>query len=125
MANLFADQCRHSFLPSPVPMKQFLAPVRLVFLFRPVTLSAFFALVAVLPAIAGPAENFATTSEPVGRTGPNRLETPVNQRLTPAGIQVELPGMRPQALALSPDHRLLVTSGITHELVTLDPATGQ
>jgi YVTN family beta-propeller protein len=37
---------------------------------------------------------------------------------------VELPGLRPQAIALSPDGALLVTSGKTHELVVLDPATG-
>jgi YVTN family beta-propeller protein len=64
-------------------------------------------------------------SGPVGRTGTNTFETPVNQRLTPAGFQVELPGMRPQALALSPDGRLLVTAGLTHELVVVDPATGR
>ena len=29
--------------------------------------------------------------------------------ITPAGTQVQLPGMRPNALALSPDGRLLVT----------------
>ena len=33
--------------------------------------------------------------------------------------------MRPQALALSPDVRLLVTSGRVHQLVVLDPATGE
>ncbi|HWI60083.1 MAG TPA: YncE family protein, partial [Bacillota bacterium] len=60
----------------------------------------------------------------VGRRGTNQFETPVNQRLTPAGKLVELPGMRPQALALSPDTRLLVTAGLTHELVVLDPASG-
>jgi DNA-binding beta-propeller fold protein YncE len=32
--------------------------------------------------------------------------------------------MRPQALALSPDGKILATSGLTHELVALDPATG-
>ena len=53
------------------------------------------------------------------------VETPVNQRLTPAGILIRLPGMRPQALALSPDGRLLVTSGLTHELVVVNPATGK
>ncbi len=61
---------------------------------------------------------------PVGDNG-NGFETPVNQIVNPAGRQVELPGMRPQALALSPDKRLLVTSGQTHEIVVLDPATGQ
>ncbi|HET6383675.1 MAG TPA: alkaline phosphatase family protein [Armatimonadota bacterium] len=50
--------------------------------------------------------------------------TPVNQELTPAGTQVDLPGMRPQALALSPDGRLLVTSGKTAELVVADPVSG-
>ncbi len=33
--------------------------------------------------------------------------------------------MRPQALALSPDGRLLVTSGQTHELLALDPVSGR
>src|SRR5207237_3327754 len=40
------------------------------------------------------------------------------------GIQVELPGLRPQAVALSPGGDLLVTSGKTHELVVIDPARG-
>jgi YVTN family beta-propeller protein len=53
------------------------------------------------------------------------FETPVNQWLTPAGRQVELPGMRPLALALSPDKRFLVTAGQTHELVVLDPMYGK
>ncbi len=61
----------------------------------------------------------------MGRIGPNRYYTPVNQVLTPAGLQVELPGMRPQALALSPDGRLLVTAGKTHRLVVLDPRSGK
>jgi YVTN family beta-propeller protein len=69
------------------------------------------------------AEDFDATTETVG-LGTNGLVTPVNQRITPVGIQVELPGMRPQALALSPDGKLLVTAGLTHELVVLDPATG-
>ena len=64
------------------------------------------------------------TTEKVGRAGVNRYITPANQILTPAGLQVELPGMRPQALALSPDGRILVTSGKTAELVVVDPVTG-
>jgi DNA-binding beta-propeller fold protein YncE len=54
-----------------------------------------------------------------------RTALPVNQVVAPIGIQVELPGLRPQVLALSPDGRLLVTSGKTHELVAVDPATGE
>ena len=79
-------------------------------------------VILTTPLMADGDEDFAATTETVGRNFTNRLDTPVNQRLTPAGIQVELPGMRPQALALSPDQDvLLVTSGMTHELVTLDP----
>jgi DNA-binding beta-propeller fold protein YncE len=44
--------------------------------------------------------------------------------LTPAGRVVELPGLRPQALALSPDGRLLVTAGKSSELVVVEPGTG-
>lgn len=49
--------------------------------------------------------------------------TPVNQILTPAGKQVELPGLRPQAIALSPDGKRLVVTGKTAELVVIDPDT--
>jgi DNA-binding beta-propeller fold protein YncE len=55
----------------------------------------------------------------------NRLVTPVNQVVEPAGRQLDLPGLRPQALALSPDGRILATSGKTHDLVIVDPATWQ
>jgi DNA-binding beta-propeller fold protein YncE len=77
--------------------------------------------------LAGPYCHAASTKEPVGRSNTNasRYYTPANQIIAPAGIVVELPGMRPQAIALSPDGRLLVTSGKTHELVVLDPAAGK
>src|ERR1035441_7648195 len=71
------------------------------------------------------AELELSTCETVGEIGTNRYYTPVNQVLTPAGIQVELPGMRPQGIALSPDGRLLVTAGKTHDLVVIAPATGK
>jgi len=66
-----------------------------------------------------------STREKVGQVGANRYYTPANQILTPAGIQVELPGMRPQGIALSPNGRLLVTAGKTHDLVVIDPTTGK
>lgn len=53
-----------------------------------------------------------------------RVITPVNQVLTPAGTQVELWETRPQALALSPDGKVLVTSGKTHEIFLIDPVKG-
>jgi YVTN family beta-propeller protein len=49
---------------------------------------------------------------------------PTDQILTPAGEQVRLPGLRPQALALSPNGELLITSGETHQLYVIDSATG-
>ena len=69
-------------------------------------------------------EGVGSTTAAVGRIGENRFYTPANQILTPAGIQVELPDLRPQALALSPDGKRLVTAGKTHELVVIEPATG-
>ena len=70
------------------------------------------------------AASFAS-EEHVGKAGRNRYVTPANQILTPAGLQVELPGMRPQVLALSPDGRILITSGKTAELVVIDPNGGR
>jgi hypothetical protein len=69
---------------------------------------------------AGP----AASTERVGRSGTNRFVTPVNQIVLPAGRQVDLPGLRPQVIALSPNGRLLVVSGKTSELLALDPASG-
>ena len=63
-------------------------------------------------------------AERVGTSPDGRSVTPVNQVVTPAGRQVPLPGLRPQAIALSPDGRLLVTAGKTNEIVVVDPATG-
>jgi len=77
----------------------------------------------ILAASLGAASPGAT-SEPVGRRDPNRLVTPVNQTVTPLGIQVELPGLRPQTIALPPDGRLLAVSGKTSEVVVLGPASG-
>jgi YVTN family beta-propeller protein len=73
---------------------------------------------------ADTAKNYDSTSETVGWET-NGFETPVNQLLTPAGTLAELPGMRPNALALSPGGGLLVTSGLKAELLVLDPATGE
>lgn len=92
--------------------------------------SAFCANVVLLSALLVTARakdlrpEFASTTQAVGRTA-NGLETPDNQRVTPAGILVELPGVRPNALALSPDGELLVTAGMTHDLLVLDPGTGR
>jgi len=66
----------------------------------------------------------ASDTEQVGTAGENRTVLPVNQVLIPSGTQISLPGLRPQALALSPDGRLLAISGKTSELVIIDPELG-
>ena len=70
------------------------------------------------------ADDFAASTAPVGHSG-DTLITPVNQLVTPAGTLVELPGVRPNALALSPDGQLLITAGLSHELVVIDPVTAK
>ncbi|KAA0216786.1 MAG: phosphoesterase [Leptolyngbya sp. PLA3] len=60
--------------------------------------------------------------ETVGHAPDGSMITPVNQIVTPIGRQLDLPGLRPQAVALSPDGQILVTAGKTNELVVIDPA---
>jgi DNA-binding beta-propeller fold protein YncE len=69
------------------------------------------------------ADNFGATTQTVG-PGANGVMTPVNQLLTPAGIQVPLTRVRPTAIALSPNGKTLVTAGLTRELIEVDLATG-
>lgn len=66
-----------------------------------------------------------STEERVGRGDGNRTVLPVNQVVTPLGTQVDLVGLRPQVVALSPDARLLVVSGKTSELIVLNPDSGE
>src|SRR5271157_3796883 len=87
-------------------------------------LGAAAAAAALFSGVTVPAAWPGPGAEPVGRSGTNRLVTPVNQIVTPLGRQIELPGLRPQALALSPDGRLLAVAGKTSEVVLLDAATG-
>jgi YVTN family beta-propeller protein len=96
---------------------------------RPVDLGLRAAvLLAVLALLAG-AGACRRAEDPdlaeVGPAGPNRTIVPVNQTVTPSGTLIPLPGLRPQALALSPDGRLLAVSGKTSEVVLLEAATGR
>jgi YVTN family beta-propeller protein len=93
------------------------------------TMPAISALTACLhfltPALLAQSEQPAFgPMEKVGRAGTNRVVLPINQVITPAGRQIELPGHRPQVLALSPDGRLLVTAGKTRDIVVLNPDIG-
>ena len=93
------------------------------------SLASCIVISAALVAISAPGREPLTaangTTDKVGRLGENVYQTPANQIITPAGITVELPRMRPQALALSPDGKLLVTSGKTTDLVVIDPQSGK
>jgi YVTN family beta-propeller protein len=87
-------------------------------------------LLAILALLAVGCQNPAPLPAPgsiatVGRIGTNTYYTPVNQILTPAGLQVELPGMRPQALALGANGHLYVAAARTHELVVVEPGSGK
>jgi len=70
--------------------------------------------------VLGQEPTIETTTDLVGRWRDDVIVTPVNQVLTPFGRQVELPGLRPQALALSPNGKLLLVSGKTSELLVID-----
>ena len=74
-------------------------------------------------------EFFDATTETVGPSYSgfihNKFVTPVNQILTPAGFQLDLPGLRPNALALSPDHSLLAVAGLAHQLLIIGTQTGK
>ena len=83
--------------------------------------AALLAGVSLDPLLASPPSN----RETVGHKAGGRSVTPVNQTLTPLGRQVELTGLRPQALALSPDGTRLLVSGKTSELLVLSPVTGE
>ena len=61
-----------------------------------------------------------STTDLVGRSREDYIVTPVNQLLTPYGKQIELAGLRPQALALSPTGKHLLVSGKTSELLVID-----
>src|SRR5436305_3647145 len=67
---------------------------------------------------------FLNDASTVGRVDFSSYITPTGQLLTPAGEQIELPGMRPQALAFSPDGKVVATSGKTNSVVLIDLATG-
>ncbi len=82
--------------------------------------AVLWAAVCTLQARQDPA---AANGEPARRGAGDRLVTPVNQIVEPAGRQLDLPGLRPQALALSPDGHILATSGKTHDLIIIDPST--
>ncbi len=66
-----------------------------------------------------------SSRERVGRDEAGSLMTPVHQRITPYGAWVELPGLRPQAVAISPDGTVGITSGKTNKLVVFEPRTGK
>lgn len=60
----------------------------------------------------------------VGPVSGDAYITSTGQLLTPAGRQIELPTFRPQALALSPNGKILVASGKQTNLVVINPANG-
>lgn len=80
----------------------------------------FVLVVAGSCALSAQEPQIESTTDLVGRSREEYIVTPVNQLLTPYGRQVELAGLRPQALALSPDGKQLLVTGKTSELLVID-----
>ncbi len=57
-------------------------------------------------------------------SNPGTYVTPVAV-ITPAGHRIDLAGMRPQVLVLSPDRKSLITSGKTNKLIVINPDTNE
>ncbi len=57
------------------------------------------------------AEETSGTQKPIGYDSAGAMMTPVNQIVTPFGELLDLPGLRPQAVALSPDGKLSADGG--------------
>ncbi|MCR4396188.1 MAG: phosphoesterase [Candidatus Saccharicenans sp.] len=79
-----------------------------------------FILVMLIPGcreenVSGPGQ------EKVGVDFSGRMVVPVNQVIEPYGQQLQLPGLRPQGLAFSPDGKLVAVSGKSSELLIIDP----
>ncbi|MFT7485186.1 MAG: YVTN family beta-propeller protein [Candidatus Paceibacteria bacterium] len=66
----------------------------------------------------------AAPSVSIGRKANGSTVTPVNQTLTPHGETIELPGLRPQALAASMDGSRFYVSGKTPELLVVEANSG-
>ncbi len=91
---------------------------------RVVLLNFALACPAVAQSAPAPSDDIRD-QETVGHQAEGQVQTPVNQVVTPFGKQLDLPGMRPQALALSHDGKLIAVSGKTNNLVIVDPVLGQ
>lgn len=66
-----------------------------------------------------------TRTEDLVGHGQDRDLVPDNAILTPAGKQIDLPGLRPQGIVLSPNGKLLAVSGKTPEIVMINPDTAE
>lgn len=80
--------------------------------------------VAIFLAAAAPFADPSAQAH-VGPLPDGRWMTPTQQILSPAGRQVDLPNVRPQQVALSPDGRMLVVGSNANDLLVVDPVTGQ
>ncbi len=60
----------------------------------------------------------------VGKLGDNRWLLPTGQIIAPAGRQIDLPTIRPQALTLSPNGKFLAVAGSSKDVLIFDAATG-
>ncbi len=85
----------------------------------------FFILILAITVLLFPACNrhkeLSGTEEKVGVEFSGRMILPVNQTVEPYGKQIQLPGLRPLGMAISPDGKLVAVSGKSSELLIIDP----
>ncbi|MCI4445969.1 MAG: phosphoesterase [Candidatus Aminicenantes bacterium] len=82
----------------------------------------FFSFILIGSACKSSRVEIASDEQKVEVKFSGEMLVPVNQVISPYGDQLQLPDMRPQGLAISPDERLVAVSGKSSELVVIDPA---
>ncbi len=88
-----------------------------------VGLAAMVVMALAISASWSPVDADVELPATVGRQVDGTSFVPVGQWIRPTGKSIDLPGSRPQAIAISPDGRLMVTAGKSSDLVLLDPDT--
>ena len=92
---------------------------------RLVFAASFLAVLAHADLASPPATQRASAAGKVGRVAEGRWLLPTGQIIAPAGRQIDLAGIRPQALTLSPNGRFLAVAGSSKDVLIFDTATGQ
>ncbi len=86
---------------------------------------SFFAIAAHAQVAPPPAQQKPALTGKVGKLGENQWLLPTGQIISPAGQRIDFPGVRPQALALSPNGKFLAVAGSSKDVFIFDAVTGR